>query len=109
MINYALVGMKLLHPTQAAILGQFTKAPDPAAAVFSPKQLSALIGEPLGNVSYHMTMLTGIDARSKFKDAPMLELAWTEPRRGAVEHFYALTDAAVVDADIDAAEGEGRR
>src|SRR3712207_9274202 len=35
--------------------------------------------EPIGNVSYHMRTLA---------DLGMVELVRTEPRRGAVEHYY---------------------
>jgi hypothetical protein len=45
----------------------------------SPSELAAALGEPLGNVSYHMRILLELDC---------LELVRTEPRRGALEHFY---------------------
>jgi hypothetical protein len=43
------------------------------------------LGEPLGNVSYHVKTLLEYDC---------VELVKTEPRRGAVEHFYRATDRA---------------
>lgn len=45
----------------------------------SPKQLAKDLGEPLGDVSYHIRTLA---------QAGVLKLAATEPRRGALEHFY---------------------
>jgi DNA-binding transcriptional ArsR family regulator len=51
----------------------------------SPNELSKAFGEPLGNVSYHV---------GKLAEQELIELAWTEPRRGAVEHFYRATEKA---------------
>ena len=45
----------------------------------SPNELARELGEPLGRVSYHVRTLADIGA---------IELVGTEPRRGAVEHFY---------------------
>jgi DNA-binding transcriptional ArsR family regulator len=46
----------------------------------SPSELAGeLEGAPLGNVSYHVRYLHGQD---------LIRLVATEPRRGAVEHFY---------------------
>lgn len=47
----------------------------------SPKQISDQIGELLANVSYHTKVLL---------DCDFIELVDTIPRRGAVEHVYAL-------------------
>ena len=47
--------------------------------VASPSELAHVLGEPLGNVSYHVRMLRELDC---------VELVRTEPRRGALEHFY---------------------
>lgn len=47
----------------------------------SPKELAKLLDEPLGHVSYHVKVLRD-DCDG------MLEEARTEPRRGAVEHYY---------------------
>lgn len=52
-----------------------------AAGETSPKQLADQLGEKLPNVSYHVGQL-----RAK----GLLVLVRTEPRRGAVEHFYEL-------------------
>ncbi|HEX4304542.1 MAG TPA: hypothetical protein VHZ54_00760, partial [Solirubrobacterales bacterium] len=49
------------------------------------------LDEPLGNVSYHVKTLLEYDC---------VELVKTEPRRGAVEHFYRATERAFFsDAD----------
>jgi hypothetical protein len=53
--------------------------------ISSPNQLSQELGEPLGNVSYHVKTLLEYDC---------VELVKTEPRRGAVEHFYRATERA---------------
>lgn len=47
----------------------------------SPNRLSATLDEPLGNISYHVKTLA---------DCELLVLKKTEPRRGAVEHFYRI-------------------
>lgn len=44
-----------------------------------PKELAKQLGLPLPNVAYHVTIL---------RDAGLIELVRTEPRRGAVAHFY---------------------
>jgi DNA-binding transcriptional ArsR family regulator len=50
--------------------------------VASPSELSKQMGEPLGNVSYHVKILAECEA---------IELVKTAPVRGAVEHFYRAT------------------
>jgi DNA-binding transcriptional ArsR family regulator len=50
--------------------------------VASPSELSKQLGEPLGNVSYHVKILGECEA---------IELVRTMPVRGAVEHFYRAT------------------
>jgi DNA-binding transcriptional ArsR family regulator len=47
--------------------------------IASPSELAGELDEPIGNVSYHMRTLA---------DLGMVELVRTEPRRGAVEHYY---------------------
>jgi hypothetical protein len=58
--------------------------------ISSPNQLSQELGEPLGNVSYHVKTLLEYDC---------VELVKTEPRRGAVEHFYRATERAFFNAN----------
>ena len=48
----------------------------------SPSRLADQLGEPLGNVSYHVKILEKYGA---------VELVETVPVRGAVEHFYRAT------------------
>jgi DNA-binding transcriptional ArsR family regulator len=45
----------------------------------SPVELARSLDEPLATVSHHMRVL---------RDSRCIELARTEPRRGAVEHYY---------------------
>jgi DNA-binding transcriptional ArsR family regulator len=59
--------------------------------VASPNEIARELGESLGRVSYHVRQLAEVGA---------VELVRTEPRRGAVEHFYrAITRAWFSDAD----------
>ena len=53
--------------------------------VASPNEIANEIGESLGRVSYHVRQLAEVGA---------IELVRTEPRRGAVEHFYRATARA---------------
>lgn len=48
----------------------------------SPNEIALDLNEPLGNVSYHIQALLECDC---------IELVRTEPRRGALEHFYRAT------------------
>jgi DNA-binding transcriptional ArsR family regulator len=54
----------------------------------SPRELADLTGERLGNVSYHVRVL---------HDTGCAELVRTEPRRGAIEHFYRATARPMLD------------
>ena len=58
--------------------------------VASPNELAKELDEKLSNVSYHVRVL---------EECECLELVKTEPRRGAVEHFYRATSRALLDAD----------
>ncbi len=62
------------HPVRARILERLSEH-----GVASPSELADALGEPLGTVSYHVRILRELDC---------LELVRTEPRRGALEHFY---------------------
>src|SRR4051812_38418058 len=53
--------------------------------VASPNELAQELGESLGRVSYHVRQLVGVGA---------IELVRTEPRRGAVEHYYRASTRA---------------
>ncbi len=69
----------LAHPLRVRILTSLHRG------ISSPNQLSQELNEPLGNVSYHVKTLLEYDC---------VELVKTEPRRGAVEHFYRATERA---------------
>jgi DNA-binding transcriptional ArsR family regulator len=55
--------------------------------VASPSQLAELLNEGLSKISYHIKVL---------KDYELIELVRTEPRRGAVEHYYRATARALL-------------
>jgi DNA-binding transcriptional ArsR family regulator len=74
----------LAHPLRVRILATLHRG------ISSPNQLSQELGEPLGNVSYHVKTLLEFDC---------IELVKTEPRRGAVEHFYRATERAFFSDD----------
>jgi DNA-binding transcriptional ArsR family regulator len=64
----------LSHPLRLRVLQELTLKGEG-----SPVQVAGALGERLGNVSYHMRILHELGC---------VELVRTEPRRGAVEHFY---------------------
>lgn len=49
----------------------------------SPKEIAAALDTALGVVSYHIRML---------KDYGTVKVSHTKPRRGALQHFYRLTE-----------------
>lgn len=59
-----------------------------ARGITAPSDMAEVKDHPLGVVSYHVRML---------RDYGVLELDHTEPRRGALQHFYRFTDQAVAD------------
>jgi len=63
----------LAHPLRVQLLAALNEG------VASPNELSKKLDEPLTNVSYHVRML---------HDLGCIELVETEPRRGALEHYY---------------------
>jgi DNA-binding transcriptional ArsR family regulator len=63
----------LSHPLRAHVLTILNER------VASPNQIANELEEPLGNVSYHVKTLAEMGC---------IELVNTEPRRGAIEHFY---------------------
>ena len=65
------------HRLRVRILQRLTEAGEA-----SPSKLADALAEPLGNISYHVRVLRELD---------YLELLRTEPRRGALEHFYRAT------------------
>jgi DNA-binding transcriptional ArsR family regulator len=63
----------LAHPLRQQLLMALSER------VASPSELAEELGEPLGNVSYHVRMLVDLEC---------IELVSTTPRRGALEHHY---------------------
>lgn len=75
----------LAHPLRVHILARLNDRE------WSPNELSEELNEGLSQVSYHVKVL---------KDFEMIEMTKTEPRRGAVEHYYRATERAYL-ADRD--------
>ena len=75
----------MAHPLRGRILMHLSNH-----GTASPADLSRALGEPIGNVSYHVRMLLDLDC---------VELVDTRQRRGAVEHFYRATRRAILDDD----------
>jgi DNA-binding transcriptional ArsR family regulator len=67
------------HPVRFAVVMVLAKADEPT----SPLELSRRLELPLGRVSHHVRKLYGMGA---------VRLVDTQPRRGAVEHFYVLSE-----------------
>ena len=62
------------HPLRHRILAAIDEAGEA-----SPNDVARTLQEPLGRVSHHVRVLADLEA---------IELTRTEPRRGAVEHYY---------------------
>src|SRR3954447_12874693 len=80
----ARIAKALAHPLRGRILQRLGER------VASPADLAAELGAPLGVVSYHVRMLCDYDC---------VELVRTEPRRGALQHFYRATARPRLDAE----------
>jgi DNA-binding transcriptional ArsR family regulator len=80
----ARIAKALAHPLRARILQRLGER------VSSPGDLATELGAPLGVVSYHVRML---------RDYDCVELVRTEPRRGALQHFYRATARPQLDED----------
>src|SRR6201999_4569147 len=80
----ARIAKALAHPLRARILQRLGER------VASPGDLAVELGAPLGVVSYHVRML---------RDYDCVELVRTEPRRGALQHFYRATARPNLDDD----------
>jgi DNA-binding transcriptional ArsR family regulator len=80
-IDWERVARARTHPIQISVLELLTI--DNGRAL-SPSEMSVELQEELANVSYHVGALA---------DAGLLEAAGTVPRRGAVEHYYRLSEA----------------
>src|ERR1700750_1870071 len=75
----ARIAKALAHPLRARLLHRLGER------VASPGDPALELGAPLGVVSYHVRML---------RDYDCVELVRTEPRRGALQHFYRATARA---------------
>lgn len=71
----------LAHPLRVKILDYMN------GREWSPRELERETGDGLSQVSYHVKVLL---------DYELIELTRTEPRRGAVEHFYRAVERAFV-------------
>ena len=80
----ARIAKALAHPLRARILQRLGER------VASPGDLAVELEAPLGVVSYHVRML---------RDYECVELVRTEPRRGALQHFYRATARPRLDQD----------
>src|SRR4051794_41941168 len=80
----ARIAKALAHPLRARILQRLGER------VASPGDLATELGAPLGVVSYHVRML---------RDYDCVELVRTEPRRGALQHFYRATARPQLDEE----------
>lgn len=74
----------LAHPLRVEILAILGER------VASPNELSKELEEGLSQISYHVKVL---------KDFKCLEMVRTEPRRGAVEHYYKALVPAYIPSD----------
>jgi DNA-binding transcriptional ArsR family regulator len=66
----------LSHPLRVRVLQVLSER------VASPNEIAKELDAPLGNVSYHARILLEHDC---------IELVDTQPRRGAIEHYYRAT------------------
>ena len=87
-LDYQRIAEAFVHPLKLRILALMAEPPSPRAASeatpdpgWSPNSLNVALGEPLGNVSYHVRQL---------EKAGLIELVATRQRRGALEHYYTL-------------------
>lgn len=84
------VARALGHPLRLQIMRELR-----SRKTVSPKELTDALQEPLGNVSYHMSVL---------RKAGAVEIVELIQRRGAMEHRYALAKtprAALVNQLLD--------
>lgn len=71
----------LSHPLRVQILTLVNERE------WSPNEMSKELEEGLSQVSYHVKVL---------RDFEMIEMVRTEPRRGAVEHYYRAVERMIV-------------
>lgn len=73
------------HPLRVRILAYMNER------AWSPRELEREIGDGLSQISYHVKVLD---------DLELIELVNTEPRRGAVEHFYSAVERAFIPSSM---------
>jgi DNA-binding transcriptional ArsR family regulator len=88
-LDYQRIAEAFVHPLKLRILALMAQPPPPRAVGertpepgWSPNNLYLALGEPLGNVSYHVRQL---------EKADLIELVAVKQRRGALEHYYTPT------------------
>jgi len=90
----------LAHPLRRRILRHMVEV----AGEISPRELAEALNQPLGRLSYHVTVLAQCRA---------IELAGTAPVRGSTQHFYrAAVDTRWALMALEACveqTGQGRR
>src|SRR3954447_17219819 len=72
------------HPLRAEVLRILVEEPA------SPAMMARRLGEPVGNVSYHVNKLVKLGCAEQVGDRPV---------RGAIEHFYRATEHHLVETD----------
>jgi DNA-binding transcriptional ArsR family regulator len=75
----------MAHPLRVRILAYMNDRP------WSPSELSDELVEGLSQISYHVKVL---------KDFELIEMTKTEPRRGAVEHYYRAIERVFMPSGI---------
>ena len=87
-VDYQRIAEAFVHPLKLRILALMAERPPPRVVPesspepgWSPNNLYVAAGASLSNVSYHVRQL---------EKAGLIELVATRPRRGALEHYYAL-------------------
>lgn len=90
----ATVAKALAHPLRVEMVRELRGSAEP----ISPNGFHRSHDWPLGNVAYHLRAL---------ESAGVVEVVKTEPRRGAVEHYFALRgrNQLAVLAALDAMDG----
>lgn len=92
---HSTLGAIVAHPVRSLCLTRL------AERTASPAELSAELGENLGNVSYHVR---------KLYKAGVIEIVEERPVRGAMEHFYrAVVRPHFSDEDVAAASIDDRQ
>jgi len=82
----------LSHPLRGRILGILEERRA------SPRELADELGQPLGNVSYHVRTLLALK---------LIRLVKKTPRRGSIEHYYEAVATASMLSDATWAETPG--